>query len=341
MIRSIAYSDLINGKLKDDYVLIDVRSPGEYKTATIPGAISIPLFDDEERKIIGTAYTHDSIENAKKLGIEVISKRLPQIFDRILELKRDYNSIIFFCAREGMRSSSLAALIFSLGINAYKLKGGYKGYRDFINKSLPVEVSHIKFVVIHGNTGVGKTEILKNLSSAGCDVLDLEKCANHRGSFFGSVGLGDQNSQKQFESLIYETLRKRKSETVIVEGESKRIGKVIIPEYIFKAMVGGVHIKIEADIDYRVNNILSDYLNGTKEEIIDALNLLRKHMSDRTVDSYINMIKSNNYKEVVKELMEKYYDPMYENENKDFELVLKSESMEETCREILAFLENR
>lgn len=337
MIKTVDYSEIENKKL-DNCILIDVRTPEEFEEATIPGAVNLPLYSNEERKIIGTVYIQESVEKAKKLGVDAASKHLPIIYEEIANLKKKYDKLVFFCARGGMRSSTLVSLFIPLGVNAYKLTGGYKGYRAYINQELPNVVSNVKFVVIHGNTGVGKTKILQTLKDMGKDVLDLEECANHRGSLLGSVGLGSPNSQKMFESLVFKSLKNRMSDLVFVEGESKRIGRVIIPEVLFQSMDSGIHIKVQADLDFRVNNILKEYVEKNNDEIIDALNLLRKHISSKRIDKYIEMIKANSFEEVIGELMVKYYDPMYENKQYDFAEVIQNKDIMKTCDQIIKCL---
>jgi tRNA 2-selenouridine synthase len=332
MLKTIEYSQIDN--VKDNYILVDVRSPGEFTNATLPGAVNVYLFDDEQRKIIGTVYVQESVEKAKKLGMEAVSKNLPIIYDKINELQKKYKTLIFFCARGGMRSTALVALLSSLGVNALKLKGGYKGYRGYINKVLPKVIEEVNFIVIHGNTGTGKTEILKELSKKGYDVLDLEGAANHRGSLLGSVGLGKENSQKQFESLLYQSLKNRKSNLIFVEGESKRIGDIIIPEFIYSAMKKGKHINLKSNISFRVKNIIKDYVGGDNLELIEALNKLRKYINGEKIDRYIKEIKALNYESVAEELMIKYYDPMYENNQYNYDLELENCNIEETCNNI-------
>ena len=310
MFRIVDYRDL-NGK----YILIDVRSPGEHKEAAIPGAVNIPLFDDEERKNIGYVYVNESTEKAKMLGVEAVSRKLPIIYEQVAALDKQYDKLIFFCARGGMRSSSICSLLGTLGISAYKLSGGYKGYRSFINEELPKVNKQVKYIVLRGKTGTGKTEMLKCLRNKGRDVLDLEEAANHRGSLLGSVGLGKVRSQKQFEAIVYETLRDRKTDYVFVEGESRRIGNIIIPEYIYQGMTNGVHILIEADLDFRAKLILAEYLSSENAvtDILKALELLGKHISKENIEKYTVLVHEGQYEEVAKELMVKYYDPMYLN----------------------------
>ena len=143
------------------------------------------------------------------------------------------------------------------------------------------------------------------------DVLNLEYCANHRGSILGSVGLGKQNSQKMFESLLYQSLINRKTDLIFTEGESRRIGKDIIPEYLFEAMNNGINILIEANMETRITNILNSYVHNTDEELIKSLEHLRKHLGDKNIDRFIKLIEEHKYSPVAEELMAKYYDQMY------------------------------
>ena len=337
MFKIIEYKNL-----EGNYILIDVRSPGEFNEATIPGAINIPIFDDEDRKIIGTVFVNESVEKAKKLGVEAVSKKLPEIYSRILELDKSYDKLVFFCAKGGMRSSSICSLMNSLGISAFRIKGGYKGYRAFINDELPKVNKDIKYIVIHGKTGVGKTELLNCLKNKGYNVLNLEDSANHRGSLLGSVGLGKGRSQKQFESLVYESLIKMEGTYVFVEGESKRIGDVIIPQYIYQAMINGIHFLASADLDFRAKVLIKEYAKqkNCKDEIIVSLNNMRKYIGEKSIDRYTELVLKGEYEEVSKELMLKYYDPMYTNElNKySYEIRFSIDNIEESTIYIESWL---
>lgn len=341
MFDELEYEDIDQEKIHDNHILIDVRSPIEYDAETIPGAINIPIFNNEERALIGTVYKQESIEKAKKIGIDAVSKRLPDIYEKISQLNKEYKELIFFCSRGGFRSSSLVPLFRTLGINATKLNGGYKGYRKYINEELPKIIPQIKFIVLYGNTGTGKTHILEELKEQGMDILDLEGCANHRGSILGSVGLGEQNTQKMFESLVYESLKNRKTNIVFIEGESKRIGKDIIPDYLFKAMAQGINLKIEASMETRINNILKDYVHGTDNELINALNFLRKYLGDNNIDRYIDLIKNQQYIPVIEELITKYYDPLYEHNIHHYTATFYSTQADITAKNIINWLNEK
>jgi len=222
-----------------------------------------------------------------------------------------------------MRSGSIYSLTSSLGLNTMRLKGGYKGYRDYINHELPKINDNIKYIVIHGKTGIGKSKLLYMLQSKGLNILDLEKAANHRGSLLGSVGIGKCHSQKQFESLIYNELRNKNSDYVFVEGESKRIGRTIIPNYIWDSMNSGYHLFLDTSLENRVKIIVEDYTRcpNAGEEIIEALEVMKKHISEKNIDLYEKMVIEKRYEEVAEELMLKYYDPMYMNSMKKHEFV--------------------
>lgn len=335
MFLEIQYEDIDNNRINGSFKLIDLRSPSEYNSETIPGAINIPIFTDEERKIIGTTYIQDSIDKAKKLGIEAVSKKLPQIYELVSKLDKEYDSLIFFCARGGFRSNSVTSLFRSIGINSIRLDGGYKGYRRYINENLPKVLETVNFVVLYGNTGTGKTEILKCIKENGYDMLDLEGCANHRGSLLGSVGLEAPHTQKMFEGLLYEALKNRKSNLVFTEGESKRIGRAVIPDYMFDKIKKGKNIYITSPINTRVQNIQKEYVHDTDDELIEALNILRKRLGNKNIDIYIKMIENKEYSEVIKELMIKYYDPLYESKEREYIATFNNLDAKETAKQII------
>jgi tRNA 2-selenouridine synthase len=313
------------GEIEGNYILVDVRSPGEFLEGTINGAINIPLFDDEEREIIGTVYTRESIDKAKRIGLSVASKKLLHIYDEIKELDKQYNKIIIFCARGGMRSGILGTLLSSLGVNTERINEGYKGYRRFVVENLPKVNENVQYIVLHGNTGVGKTEILKQLQRDGFNILDLEGFANHRGSLLGTVGLGKSTSQKAFESNIFHRLQESKGSYVFVEAESKRIGNATIPDFIFQKMKTGIHIFVEADILFRVDLITREYtkFENCNEEIIECLKRLEKYIGAGNIDRYSKLVLNSQYDEVVSELMIKHYDPMYTHGSNKYAYELK------------------
>ena len=313
MFGMIDYSE-IHGK-EDKYILIDVRSESEFADETITGAINIPILTDKEREIVGTTYVRESTEVAKDEGIEFASKRLPMMFSRIQEIIRENHGkkIVIFCARGGMRSGSVWGLLNGLGIRALKLRGGYKFYRAFVAEKLEEYSKEIKFIVLYGNTGIGKTEMLYELKDDGYDVLDLEGAANHRGSVLGGVGLGAIHSQKKFETLMYDELKNRKTNLVFTEGESRRIYKVIIPDCLWSILQSGERVYITADLESRADRLAKEYtaFENVAEEILIALEGIKKYASPENLQRYKDLVNEGDYKSVAMEMMEKYYDPKY------------------------------
>lgn len=332
----IDYKDI--QKNGSNNVFIDVRSPKEFSEETIPGAINIPIFDNKERELIGTLYKNNSIEEAKKTGIDIASKKLPYIYEEVSKLNKGHNHIYMFCSRGGFRSSSLTPFFQALNTSVIKLHGGYKGYRAFIREDLQVVSKDLQLVVLYGNTGTGKTHILDRLREKGMNVLDLEGCANHRGSILGSVGLGEPNSQKMFESLVYEELKNRDSNLVFTEGESKRIGKSLIPDFIFDKMNKGISLKIISPMEKRIEIILNDYVNGTDNELIEVLNHMRNRLGNEKIDAYINLVKEKDYPPVIKELFINYYDPLYEKHKREYINTFDNKDSNATAEDIISWV---
>lgn len=317
-------------RFDENAIFIDVRSELEYEEAHIPNSINIPLFTNEERKEIGTAYKQDSVDQARRLGVKYASRKMNETFERLLELRGDHGQrLVAYCARGGYRSTFFSTAFSSIGISVLKMKGGYKAYRKYVMETLPVYNDKVEYIVVHGNTGTGKTDILKGLKERGLDVLDLEGAANHRGSLLGSIGLGECKSQKQFESNILEQMTSFKTGHIYVEAESRRIGKVMVPKYIHEKMRDGKHIFVSGDMDYRVGIIRKDYMarENWKEESMAALDKLEKYMAGDKVEELKQMLEKDNVDEVIQKLMVEYYDPMYTNKSDTYDYKLKIENI--------------
>lgn len=192
MLFSIDFKDVADRT--DEFTIIDVRSPKEYQDFTITGAYNIPVFDNDERAHIGTVYRQVGQAEAIKLGIGYASKRLPSMYDQIVELFKLRKKFLIFCARGGMRSGVTGNIFNSLGFPVTRLKCGYKGYRKFVLNELPRLIDKFEYITLYGKTGTGKTHILNKISAMGHDILDLEACANHRGSLLGGIGLDKQHT---------------------------------------------------------------------------------------------------------------------------------------------------
>jgi len=341
MITGIEYANIL--KNKENYILIDTRCPREYAEATIPGALNIALFEDDQYEAIGICYKNEGKEASIRLGMGYISKRLPDIYEQYAQTMQGRKKLALFCARGGMRSSSIGSLLQSIGMPVVKIDKGYKGYRQFLNSALPEMVEKFKFIPIYGRTGSGKTYILDEIAALGYPVLDLEKCANHRGSLLGGIGLGACNSQKMFESLIFDSLCSVDKPYVFTEGESKRIGKIIMPDYLYDAVTGGEKLLINTDIKKRVENIRREYITDDvkTEEIVSAIMSMETYLGKARAESYANMVLEKCYDEVIETLMLKYYDSAYSTKNKEFIRRFENEDEKETAKALIAFAEEK
>ncbi len=302
----------------DRVIFIDVRSPLEYAEDTLPGAINIPVFDNDERAMLGHTYKNISKTTAKEKGFEIASHKLPDIYAQIKDVAKGYSKIVIFCWRGGMRSKSIATVLSLMNLPVFQLEGGYKAYRNYILRNFESRLeTPSPYIVLHGYTGCGKTLLLKALEKAGMPVLDLEGLANHRGSVFGGVGLGDQPPQKAFESAVYEKTLQLSDDYVFVEAESTKIGRRTVPAFAIRHIKTGIHVLINLDKELRIQLLIDDYMEsqGTPEvnfkEIKQALTCIKSYLSNADYKRMEDYLEEGNLHDFVGLLLDNYYDPMY------------------------------
>lgn len=321
---------------------IDVRSPGEYALDHIPGALNLPLFSDEERVHIGTVYRQLDQKQARYLGLEIITPKLVSLLRQLEGLLTEGQPVIY-CWRGGMRSKALYQMARLLQIPCHRLLGGYKGYRQEVNNYFAASCP-FRIVVLHGLTGCGKTRILQTLLREGqVQVIDLEGLAQNRGSVFGGVGLKEQPSQKRFESQLFEAMTSfDPAYSLIVECESKRIGKLFLPLTFYRAMQEGRHFLLFGSLAERTRRIIEEYRPWEKkEEIVEALSKIKERLGKEKILELISLVKTGNYLPVVEYLLEFYYDPLYNYPNKadnGYEISLCSDNEERAARELTDYL---
>ncbi len=328
---------------RSDILLIDVRSPGEYAEASIPGAVNIPLFEDREHHQIGIIFHQLGESEARRVALEIIAPRLPGLVDKIVK-SSGMKTPLLYCQRGGLRSLSLFEVLKIAGIPALRLKKGYKAYRRYVNKRISTYRLNSKFIVLHGLTGVGKTAVLKTLKAKGCPVIDLEDLASHRGSVFGAVGINTGRSQKDFDALLLQELdRYNQEEYIFIEGEGRRIGNIYLPPFLAKAMDEGCQILLTASMETRVNRIVETYIPASMpEHLFDdlkaALEALRKRLGNKKVDLLLNMLEQGNYRDIARTMCSDYYDLFYSDsrpECSQFETLVDAENIELAADKLL------
>jgi tRNA 2-selenouridine synthase len=339
LFQDITIEELLALRDKKELVMIDVRSPSEFQDSTIPGSINIPFFDDNERAEIGTIYKQVSVQAAKDRGLEIISSKLPafvKTFEQIKEQKA------VFCWRGGMRSKTTATVLSLMGIRAYRLTGGFRTYRKWVVDTLGKMDLKPRVCVISGNTGAGKTAILRRLQDDGYPVLDLEALAGHRGSIFGHVGLRS-NNQKTFDALLVTNLLKLKdSPYLLMEGESKRIGKAVIPEFIVNKKESGTQLFIEMPILERARHIIEDYRPWeNKQELLQAYRHIKDRIHTPIAKEIEIALNEDHFEHAVSLLLEHYYDPRYEHTMRKYEqeiTTIKVKTMEDAVMAVKEYL---
>lgn len=297
----------------DSRIFVDVRSQKEFNESHIVGAMNWPILNDIERETVGKIYKAQGKSDAVMEGIDAVHGKLKDFFGILNELTKDYEKIILYCARGGMRSDTLYTFGKSIGgNNLYKLDGGYKSYRNHVISESNSLLEEKPLIVVHGQTGVGKTVILNGLINKNIPVIDLEDLAKNAGSVFGNVPYDEMPpSQKMFENLVFEKLRTEKP-FIFVESESKRIGTVSMTNEFYQAMQNGKHILVATNIENRISIIKELYLPSLKsKKIIESINHLRKRLGHDKVDMLIELVNNEKFDEIIRILIEEYYDPLY------------------------------
>lgn len=295
-------------------LLVDARSPDEFAEAAIPGAVNVPVLDNQERAEVGTLYKQVGKRQARHRGVEIVAPKIPSMIDQIARLQLETSQpVVVYCWRGGTRSLALTQFLQLAGIPARQLSGGHKGFRrhvlDFFERG-----QWAKLLVFRGLTGVGKTHCLHRLAERGYAVIDLEGLANHRGSAFGNLGLPPQPSQKTFEALLWDELRKTPCDGyILAEGESRHIGRIALPARVYETLQVETSIWLHASLQARVRNILNDYpaVDQLKEEFTQPICALKDRLGKETTTRYLELLGNGQWSELVSELMENYYDPLY------------------------------
>lgn len=287
--------------------IIDVRSPAEYAQGHIPGAINIPLFDNDERAQVGTRYKQAGKEFAIQLGLELVGSKLTH-FSKEIKRHCPKKQALVHCWRGGMRSGAMAWLFSFVGIQCSLLEGGYKAYRAYIRQSLGrPQPLHI----LGGYTGSGKTDILFALQKQGAQIIDLEGIAHHKGSAFGAIGEAPQPSNEQFENnLAAAWLQLDPQLPVWLEDESVTMGRCGIPQVLFKRMRTALTFVIQVPASIRTKRLVADYAQCGTQPLLNALGRISKKLGGLRTQEAETALEAHDY-ETVAAICLHYYDKAY------------------------------
>jgi tRNA 2-selenouridine synthase len=337
MIQKINIEEFLS--LAKQYPVMDVRSPGEYAHAHIPLANSLPLFTDEERKQVGTAYKQQSREAAIKIGLDYFGVKMRKMIEEVESLvsrfsladeissttnngQQETRNVLVHCWRGGMRSAAVAWLLDMYGFKVYLLAGGYKAYRKWVLAQFEKDYN---FNIIGGYTGSGKTLVVYELIKENKTVIDLEGLANHKGSAFGSIENMPQPGQEMFENLLAEKLQAASNEmqeepdssspfrglgSIYLEDESQRIGNLQIPLPLWYTMRKAPVFFMDIPFEKRLEYITEEYGKQKKDYLKEAILRIQKRLGGLETKNAVNFLEADNYKECFRILLT-YYDKWY------------------------------
>lgn len=293
--------------LKKPGVIFDVRSPAEYAHSRIPGSVNMPLFSDQERAAVGTAYKRQGKEQAIELGLRIAG---PKLADFVLHARGLINDGIakVHCWRGGMRSAAMAWLLNFAGMRTAVLRGGYKVFRRWVLRQFD---QSYPLIVLGGMTGCGKTSILEALKTLNEQVLDLESCAGHRGSSYGIIGMGAQPSTEQFENEVAIRLAafdiKR---SIWIEDESRQIGACNIPGPFFDQMRRAPLAVVDMPVEERLERLMAEYGHAPAELLIAATKRIGKRLGSQRTKEIVDNIGEGHMQDAIANVL-RYYDSAY------------------------------
>ena len=288
--------------------IIDVRSPGEFGHAHIPGAVSMPLFDNEERALVGTKYKKSGKDHAVLLGLDMVGPKMSGFVRAAKKLNPDGKQVLVHCWRGGMRSGSMAWLFNTAGVKADTLEGGYKAYRNTVLAGL---AEPRNLCILGGKTGSGKTDILKALAAKGEQIIDLEALAHHKGSSYGAIGQLPQPSSEMFENLIYDKWhRLDHNRRIWLEDESRNVGSCFIAPPLWTQMRAAPVAFVDVPKAVRVERLVREYTGIDHALLVAATERIKKRLGGQATKDCLAALEQQDYA-TVGHLTLDYYDKAY------------------------------
>ena len=294
-------------------LIIDARSEREYEEDHIPGAINLPVVNNDEYAEVGTTHRDDK-HRAYVIGVAYSHRNIANHVDQVISRYPKKTRILVYCFRGGKRSRLWFDALDTIGYKVERLKGGWKAYRRWVNEQLANLPGQFNYHVLCGPTGCGKTRLLNALKESGEQVLDLEALAKHRGSLIGAIPGTPQPSQKWFDSLVLaELMTFNTARPIWLEAESKKIGERQLPNKLFDAMHTGVPYQIDAPMAERVKLWREDYrhFEDDPQALLNQLQHLRALVGNEEIERWRELVDSRNMPQLFERLMVVHYDPAY------------------------------
>jgi len=309
----ISAADAVHNLNRFDTV-VDARSESEFAEDHLPQALNWPTLNDAERQFIGTTYKQVNAFEAKKRGAALAARNIAAHIEReLMEKPRDWSPLLY-CWRGGKRSGSLALVLDQIGFRVNLVEGGYKAFRAAMLQDVQACADALRFQVVCGTTGSGKTRLLHALQRAGAQVLDLEALAQHRSSVLGAIPGVPQPSQKRFDTLVWDALRRFDTTRVVfVESESKKVGNVAVPERLMERIRQSPCINLQLPMAERVQLLLEDYAYfvANPAHFCNRLEVLTAQRGKAVVQAWKESVGRGDLAAVVHDLLLTHYDPVY------------------------------
>ncbi len=288
--------------------VIDVRSPGEYDHAHIPGAVSIPLFDNDERALVGTKYKQAGKDSAVLLGLGLVGPKLADFVKQSRRLNPQQKEVLVHCWRGGMRSGSFAWLLDTAGLTVSTLVGGYKAYRNAVLESF---AQPRQLIILGGKTGSGKTDILHELARQGEQIIDLEGLAHHKGSSYGAIGQQAQPKNEQFENLLHRDWRQLDpNRRIWLEDESRNVGSCFVPMPLWQQMRVAPVAFVDVPKAVRIQRLVQEYTGIDHTLLVEATERIRRRLGGKATQEALDALAQHDYATVA-DLTLSYYDKAY------------------------------
>ncbi len=299
-------------ELLASHCVIDVRTPLEFAEDHLPGAINVPILNNEERVEVGTIHKQVGPQQARQRGLELTCGRFGTMVAEIAAQAAG-RPILVYCWRGGLRSLSMAILLEMSGYPVLQLRGGYKAFRGQVIAFFEAFTPTAPLIVVHGMTGTGKTTFINGLDRQRWTTVDLEGLACHRGSAFGEVGLDQTLSQKRFETLLWDRFRQAPSDRpIVLEGESPRIGRISLPGNLYEVMAASCKVWCHASLETRVKRLAVEYAHQEyREAMAAALERIRKKLGGQRYADLAGLLTEWDIAGLGRGLIVHYYDKLY------------------------------
>jgi tRNA 2-selenouridine synthase len=297
-------------------MIIDVRSPAEFEEDHVPGAVNLPVLDNEERAKVGTIYVQESRFLARKIGAALVARNVGRHLETALADQPGSFKPLVYCWRGGQRSNAMAIILAQIGWRVTVLSGGYRTYRRRVQRRLYDEEIPLRLVLIDGCTGCGKTAVIQRLPALGVQVIDLEAIADHRGSLFGGYADRKQPSQKMFESRLLSAIEALDlTKPIVVEAESSKVGARFIPPAMWNRMRTAPRIELTADRPARVRYLIDAYADIIHDPaaLERAIQRLPIYPGRKRIAEWRELAGAGDYLALADAMVERHYDPSYES----------------------------